>query len=102
MNRRGFLVSLLAVPLAPLAAKRIYTGIDWGIPLFERMKGIPLLGIPYYETNAAVGTWAGITRSTVPQFRSTVAWMHPSQREAYRELTELVKNIEIKNGNNRI
>ena len=75
MNRRAFITTLLAVPLAPLVPKVIPVqlhGIDWGL------------------NDATVGTWMGITRSTTPMFRS---WVHKPTGKLDKELIAMIRKM---------
>ena len=77
MNRRSFIRTLIAVPLAPLipipkrAVDKLY-GIDWGL------------------NDATVGTWMGITRSDTPMFRS---WVHKPTGKLDKELIAMIRKM---------
>lgn len=79
ISRRSFLTSLLAVITVPVTVNK---------PRFAcGTITNSLMGVPYHQSNASMGTWLGFDRSTHPAF---VSWMHPSQKEAYDALVDLV------------
>jgi hypothetical protein len=66
ITRRNFIKSLVLVPTV-IAAGRVTMSIH-SEPLPHH-----LYGIPYHQTDATIGTWLGIDRSTVPQFSSRIS-----------------------------
>ena len=67
MNRRSFILATICAPFVPR--------------LITRPLPIP-------------GTYGAIIRSTTPMWNPNKAWMGPAQKEAYKEISELINIIQ--------
>jgi len=88
MDRRTFILTVLSLPLinklipspVRLASDKFnYKPHPSQLAFFEREGPEILWGLPYHESNASVGTWCGISRSS------------PETQEA---ILEMVKKLQ--------
>jgi len=71
MNRRGFIRTVTTV----ISGKVL--GLDGivGKVITNYRYPTSMYGIPYHQSNASMGTWLGITRTTYPQIISTRSYV---------------------------
>jgi hypothetical protein len=96
MNRRSFIRQLFIGGIGTSAA--IEHMLSGSQILISSDLPLSLYGVPYHQSNAHIGTWMGIQRSTYPQFSSGrwVGFMHPDQHKIYSDLLDLVDKMENK------
>jgi len=81
MNRREFLKSIVVA----------IVGSQVPIDLSQSIPPVSLYGIPYHQSNAHIGTWLGIERSTTPWVWKPTGASGQLTRESILKMVDLLQ-----------